>query len=306
MIKTDGGVHLPLIELWSRWKKHADAGPLSLHTLRAYNGDILIFLRFMSYRFKAVSGVELLRTIELTDFRAWLMDLANQDIGAGGRRRAISAVKHFYNYLGKYEGKVENTALRLLQSPKMNQKLPRPVSAYQIVKLIAIGSQEWTEIRDHALFMLLYGCGLRIDEALQLDIQQKPQNGYVRVIGKGRRERDVPVIREVEVAIERYLAARPGWKAGDEPLFIGTQGGRLSQGTAQRAMRRRREALGLPDTVTPHALRHSFASHLLQNGANLREIQELLGHASLATTQIYTEIDGRKLIEEYKKGMKRR
>jgi integrase/recombinase XerC len=155
-------------------------------------------------------------------------------------------------------------------------------------------------LRNYALFMLLYGSGLRIGEALSLNIAQMPHDGYLRVTGKGRKERQVPVLKNVEEALQEYLDACPYAQTAERAIFIGKRGERLNQGVAQREMRSLRNTLGLPETATPHALRHSFATHLLQNGANLREIQELLGHASLSTTQRYTEINAEELIKIYK------
>ena len=186
--------------------------------------------------------------------------------------------------------------------------------------------EDWIGQRDRALFTLLYGCGLRIDEALSLNMIDLPHDGFIRVRGKGNKERQVPVITVVEAALEAYLEQSPFHTSlrdaqaakqsitenglprdlsvarndGSQPLFVGTRGGRLNQGVAQKAMRDLRATLGLPETATPHALRHSFATHLLQNGANLREIQELLGHSSLSTTQRYTEINAAELMRIYK------
>ncbi len=160
--------------------------------------------------------------------------------------------------------------------------------------------QDWIAARDRALFTLLYGCGLRIDEALSLNIEDMPRDGFLRVVGKGDKERQVPVIELVNNTILNYVKLIPFGTEGKSPLFLGARGKRLNQGIAQKAMRELRKTLGLPENATPHALRHSFATHLLQNGANLREIQELLGHASLSTTQRYTEINAEELMKVYK------
>jgi integrase/recombinase XerC len=159
--------------------------------------------------------------------------------------------------------------------------------------------EDWTTARDRALFTLLYGCGLRIQEALGLDINDLPRDGFLRVMGKGRKERQVPVLPVVEKSLSMYRATCPFAETRDRPLFVGEKGNRLHQGVAQKSMRDMRRAFNLPETATPHALRHSFATHLLQNGANLREIQELLGHASLSTTQRYTDVNAAELIKIY-------
>jgi integrase/recombinase XerC len=160
-------------------------------------------------------------------------------------------------------------------------------------------NNSWTGLRERALFMLLYGCGLRIDEALKLNHGNRPLNGEVRVMGKGSKERLVPVIPVVERMLNEYLAACPFPLEKDTPLFLGSRGKRLNQGVAQRDLRNLRKSIGLPESVTPHALRHSFATHILVNGADLRTIQELLGHASVSTTQRYTDFDNAQLMEIY-------
>lgn len=301
--KTIGGV-------FQQWRDALRAQGKSRHTCRAYAHDVGHFLSFLQDRRRRhLSKPADLGEVDISEFRAWLSLLASTGVSASSRARMLASLRGFYRWLDR-EGLAHNITINLVQSAKRPRKLPRPVSAGMIVRLIEAGSESWTEIRDHALFMLLYGCGLRIEEALALDLADwramDISDCYLRVTGKGGKQRQVPVLSAVQVAVNRYLRRVPFCMPPGTPLFIGTRGGRLSQGTVQKCMRRRRAALGLPDTVTPHALRHSFATHLLENGANLREIQELLGHASLATTQIYAEVDGRKLIAEYKKGMKRR
>jgi integrase/recombinase XerC len=165
---------------------------------------------------------------------------------------------------------------------------------------------DWITARNGALFTLLYGAGLRIDEALSLNIADMPQEGFLRVMGKGRRERQVPVLEVVVDILDVYRKACPYPEERERPLFLGQRGKRLHQGVAQKAMRDVRQALGLPETATPHALRHSFATHLLQNGANLREIQEMLGHSSLSTTQRYADMDMSSIMDTYKKAFPRK
>ena len=160
--------------------------------------------------------------------------------------------------------------------------------------------KDWIGLRNTALFTLLYGCGLRIEEALTLKIKELPRDGFLRVTGKGNKEREVPVLEIVEKSIQIYLVSCPYPPSPERAVFLGSRGGKLNQGVAQLAVRDLRKALGLPDSVTPHALRHSFATHLLENGANLRQIQELLGHVSLSTTQRYTEINAQEMLRVYK------
>jgi len=166
--------------------------------------------------------------------------------------------------------------------------------------------EDWIAIRDRALFTLLYGSGLRINEALSLNIEDLPREGFIRVIGKGDKERQVPILEQIELRLTEYRAACPYPETPKRALFLGAKGGRLNQGVVQKSMRDLRKQLSLPETATPHALRHSFATHLLQNGANLREIQELLGHASLSTTQRYTDVNFEDLRAVYDKAHPRK
>ena len=207
-------------------------------------------------------------------------------------------------------GILHNAAISVVRTPKQAHKLPRPLQEGQALKVLEaaglFAKEDWVEARDRALFTLLYGCGLRIDEALSLNIDDMPRDGFLRVVGKGSKERQIPVIEIVNTTLVHYItllglgSASGNVATGSMPLFRGVRGGRLNQGVAQKAMRDLRKAIGLPETATPHALRHSFATHLLQNGANLREIQELLGHSSLSTTQRYTEINAEELMRVYK------
>ena len=222
--------------------------------------------------------------------------------GNASRARTLSGVKNFLSWMDK-QGIAHNPAIKTVRTPKMPRKLPRPLHESQAFNLLAeTGNGDWVTMRDKALFTLLYGCGLRIDEALSLDITHLPRDGFLRVIGKGRKERQVPILPMVVDAINAYRTVCPYEEESTRPLFIGEKNGkRLNQGVAQKAMRDLRRTLALPDTATPHALRHSFATHLLQNGANLREIQELLGHASLSTTQRYTDVNAEEMMAIYRK-----
>ncbi len=232
-------------------------------------------------------------------------------------------MKNFLGWLDR-QGILHNAAVDSIRSPKLPHKLPRPLHEKQIDQVLESATdqsrEDWIGRRDRALFTLLYGCGLRIDEALSLNIGDWPnalslplrglplpegrgikgEGDFLRVTGKGRKERQVPVLPAVHAAMNNYLEVFPFAREPGTPLFIGTKGKRLNQGMAQKSMRKMRGGLRLPETATPHALRHSFATHLLQNGANLREIQELLGHASLSTTQRYTEVNAEELLKIYK------
>lgn len=200
------------------------------------------------------------------------------------------------------QGIAHNAAISTVQAPKLPRKLPRPMEETQAFRLLDdMILDNWVAIRDRALFTLLYGCGLRINEALSLNIENLPRDGFLRVIGKGNKERQVPILLQIEKRLAEYRAACPYAETPTRALFLGAKGGRLNQGVIQKAMRDLRKQLSLPETATPHALRHSFATHLLQNGANLREIQELLGHASLSTTQRYTDVNFEDLRAVYAK-----
>jgi len=273
---------------------------VSKHTLRAYISDVTGFIGFLNQHHEKAPGLNDLSEANIRDFRAWMSRRTMDGASAATRARQLSGVKNFLSWLDK-QGIMHNAAAKTVRSPKLPHKLPRPLSERQSFQITDVPAGEgWTGERDRALFTLLYGCGLRIDEALGLDITDLPRDGFVRVRGKGNKERQVPVLDIVNVAIDRYRAVCPFTEESGRPLFLGVQGKRLHQGVAQKVMRDMRRALGLPETATPHALRHSFATHLLQNGANLREIQELLGHASLSTTQRYTEVDAKELIRVYK------
>ena len=200
------------------------------------------------------------------------------------------------------QGIAHNAAINTVRAPKLPHKLPKPMEEVQAFRLLdAMVLESWIDYRNRALFTLLYGCGLRIDEALSLNIGDLPRDGFIIVTGKGNKERQIPILKEIEAKIEDYRTACPEPEFAERPLFLGAKGKRLHQGVVQKSMRDLRAQLNLPDTATPHSLRHSFATHLLQNGANLREIQELLGHVSLSTTQIYTEVNFEDLRAVYAK-----
>ena len=287
---------------WLRWLKVEKN--LSRHTLRAYTNDVSQFIDFLCRHHGRAPALKDLSDTSLRDFRSWMSGQSMNGQSAATRARALSGIKNFFKWMDR-EGILHNAALKSVRTPKQPRKLPRPLfekQALQVLDAPAIADQDaWIIRRDQALMTLLYGCGLRIDEALSLNIRDLPRDGFIRVLGKGRKERQVPVLKIVTDALDSYRAICPFAETQDRPLFLGARGKRMRQQIAQKAMRDMRASLGLPETATPHALRHSFATHLLQNGANLREIQELLGHASLSTTQRYTDINARELIDIYKR-----
>ena len=277
----------------------------SRHTLRAYTKDILYFLEFLTSHLGKPPGMNDLGDTSLRDFRSWLSQRMAAGASNATRARQLSSIRSFLKWLDK-QGFLHNAAIGGVRTPKLPHKLPRALPVDQAKTLTrnleGIGHQEgWVAYRDRALFTLLYGCGLRIDEALQLNYGTRPQRGEVRVIGKGSKERLVPVMEIVQKMIDEYIAQSPFPFDKETPLFLGSRGGRLNQGVAQRQLRILRNQLNLPESLTPHALRHSFATHILVNGGDLRTIQELLGHASVSTTQRYTDFDDAQLMEIYKK-----
>jgi integrase/recombinase XerC len=286
---------------WVDYLRHEKM--VSRHTLRAYTGDLTHFITFLRNHYGAPPSLENLSNAGIRDFRAWMSKKSMEGTSNSSRARSLSGIKSFLGWLDK-QGIMHNAAIGTVRSPKLAHKLPRPLHENQAGRLIEeadlLTEGDWTGQRDRALFTLLYGCGLRINEALSLNVGDMPHNGVIRVTGKGNKQREVPVIDIVEQTIKAYLEQCPFEMPASDALFKGERGKRLNQGIAQKAMRDLRTTLGLPETATPHALRHSFATHLLQNGANLREIQELLGHASLSTTQRYTEINGEELLRVYK------
>lgn len=274
---------------------------LSPHTLRAYSTDMTQFIKFMVEYAGKPPSLDDLSEFDLRSFRAWMSERAMKGLSAASRARSLSGIKNFLSWLDR-NGYMHNAAISNVRSPKLPHKLPRPLHEGQALEFIEDSPDEsWTDKRNRALFTLLYGCGLRIQEALGLDVRHLPgEDGFLRVMGKGGKERQVPVLKIVQKALDDYREACPYPEEPDRPLFLGARGKRMKQQIAQKAMRELRVEFGLPENATPHALRHSFATHLLQNGANLREIQELLGHASLSTTQRYTEIDREKLMATYR------
>ena len=281
---------------------------MSRHTLRAYGSDVGEFINFMFDHLGTQPSLNDLSEISIRDFRSWMSKMTIGLKANASRARSLSGVKNLLTWLDK-QGIMHNAAINIVRSPKTPHKLPRPMHENQAFDMIEnagmLEKKDWVGMRNSALFMLLYGCGLRINEALSLDIKDLPEGGFLRVTGKGNKQRQVPVLTIVEQYLNKYLSSCP-YHHNDKndknrAIFLGARGERLNQGVAQYAMRTLRSSLGLPENATPHALRHSFATHLLQNGANLREIQELLGHASLSSTQIYTEIDSKRMLETYKK-----
>jgi integrase/recombinase XerC len=272
------------------------------NTVTAYAGDVTEFLAFITGHKGESQGLGALSKITISDMRAWMANSRGAGVGPRSLARKLSAVKVFYRWLAAREG-FEPTAVLLTRSPKFTKKLPRPLAidaARDMIETVEMQSLEpWVAARDAAVVTLLWGCGLRISEALALKGIDAPLPQVMRIIGKGGKERIVPVVDAARAAVDAYVKACPHMLTDDGPLFRGVRGGVLSPRAIQKAMASARMQLGLPATATPHALRHSFATHLLNAGGDLRTIQELLGHESLSTTQAYTAIDTARLLDVY-------
>ena len=276
---------------------------LSDNTLLAYHTDVAGFMAFMTLHSGQRAGLAALARISVSDMRAWMAQQRAQKIAPRSLARKLSAVKNFYVWLAAREG-FEPTAVLSLQTPKFQAKLPRPLSedaALAVVETVELQALEsWVGARDVAVVTLLYGAGLRISEALGLKRSDAPLPDVLKIAGKGSKERMMPILEVARKAVDIYLRLCPHPATADSPLFVGVRGGALSPRLIQKAMQQTRLQLGLPSTATPHALRHSFATHLLSAGGDLRSIQELLGHSSLSTTQNYTVVDTARLLEVYK------
>jgi integrase/recombinase XerC len=293
------------VEDWTAWLTHERRA--SAHSIAAYRRDLAGFLRFLTDHQGHPPGIGDLRRLERGDFRGWLARRSDRGLKATSSARALSALKSFFRFLAR-RGLVENAALGTLRPPRLPRSVPKALSAAEAQDVIdeagIYASAPWIALRDRALFMLLYGAGLRIAEALALDrrdLPSGPANAMTElmVTGKGSKQRRVPLLPEIRAALADYAQACPFGAAKEDPLFVGARGDRLSARVAQRELARLRALLGLPDTATPHALRHSFATHLLAGGGDLRTIQELLGHSSLSTTQRYTDVDSSAMLALY-------
>ena len=291
------------------WLEHLGAERrYSSKTVEAYARDVRQLLAFLSGHFgRKLSAADLAR-LEPRDVRAFLAARRSEGLSGRSLMRTLAGARSFARYLER-QGKVALPAFSAVRSPKLAKTLPKPLPVTAAKRLLdpelRAGEERepWVIARDAAVLALLYGSGLRISEALALKRGEVPDPGKgdaIVVTGKGNKSRMVPVLQAVLVLISDYVAICPYGLGAESPLFVGTKGGALSPRIVQLAMARLRGALGLPQSATPHALRHSFATHLLARGGDLRAIQELLGHASLATTQIYTEVDAERLMQVYR------
>lgn len=277
----------------------------SEHTVTAYEIDLRNFFEFLSGHCGGEVSIAILSGLKLRDFRSWLAARNAKRLTAKSTARALSVVRSFYRYMEK-QGKLDNAAIFHLRTPKLPKSLPKALPEEQaMASLASVGDTHkelWTQFRDIALLTLIYGCGLRISEALSLTLGDVPAgSATIMITGKGNKQRMVPILPQIHEAIAEYRKHCPHPIVNSEPLFKGTRGGPLRPEIFQKEIRLLRAQLGLPDSVTPHAFRHSFATHLLTSGGDLRTIQELLGHADLSTTQRYTKVDHERFLSVYSK-----
>jgi len=296
-------------EAWRDWLKSERR--LAGHTLVAYEHDVAAFLGFMTGYLGRPLSLEALARLKPAEFRAWLAERARQGPARTSTARAFSSVRSFFAFLDK-RGLAHNSSIGAIQTPKLPRSVPKALSERDMDELLDAASEQeraaWIDLRDGAILLLLYGAGLRIGEALGLTKSMvegllKASQDTLSVTGKGNKMRLVPLLPQVLEALKAYREACPYAAAlgPRDAFFVGARGGPLDPAIVQKRVRDIRRALGLADSVTPHALRHSFATHLLGAGGDLRTIQELLGHASLSTTQRYTDVDSARLIDVYRK-----
>ena len=292
------------IEEWWDWLRHEKRA--SEHTISSYGHDLNGFFKFIAGHIGYAPGLHDLKGLRSTDFRSFLAARNADGLSRTSTARAVSTLRGLFRFLEK-RGFATNAAIHALRTPKVPKSVPRALTEDDAVLTVntieGLASEPWIGKRDKALLAILYGCGLRISEALSLGRDQVmgagDRTGMLRVFGKSGKERVVPVLPAVTGMVRNYLDACPHDPGPDGPLFLGRRGKRLNAAVAQKQMRSVRRALGLPETATPHAMRHSFATHLLAGDGDLRTIQELLGHASLSTTQRYTDVDAAKLQSVY-------
>jgi integrase/recombinase XerC len=286
---------------WLQQERHAAA-----NTIEAYGHALAGLLGFLTRHLGGEPDLSALAGLRAADIRAWLASLANDGLAAASRAQHLSAARGFFRYLNRRHG-LDISAIRLVSTARVRPALPRALTvdqAREITERVGeVADQAALQARDTAFFSLLYGCGLRIAEAIGLNVPDAvalPISRSLRVIGKGSKTRLVPVLPAICSAIDAWLALHPN-RQSDGPLFVGARGKRLDPAVAQKVLRTYRRLAGLPEHATPHALRHSFATHLLAGGSDLRSIQDLLGHATLSTTQRYTAVDDAGLIAVWQK-----
>ena len=289
-----------LIKEWASY--NINLRNLSENSVKAYSLDLRDFLNF-SFKESVVVLKSDLSNISAHTIRLWILSLRNRSVKASSLSRKISSLKNFFHWLENSHN-IFNSAISKLDSPKKDSKLPRPIAVNDIKNLFSAfenkKEKRWIISRNQAIFLLLYTCGLRISEAINMKTNELPLNTSVLVKGKGKKERMVPILNIANQAIENYTKQCPYPISNSEYIFLGIRGNRMLPRSFQKAMERARNSIGLPSSTTPHSLRHSYATHLLNAGTDLRSIQKLLGHSSLSSTQIYTQIEQKRLLQVYK------
>lgn len=289
-------------ENWIDWLRHEKK--VSPHTLEAYERDVRDFLGFITGHIAKEPELVDLEDLRAADFRAYLAYRRAEGLTASSLRRVLSSIRSFFKRQER-DGLIHNPYLKTIRTPKVGVRLPRPLAADDTLELLESAADTtgplWIRNRNVAVLTMLYGGGLRINEALSLNYEDLPKSGALTLVGKGNKERIVPILPAVQEALKQYLNECPFLLEAGGPLFVGQRGKRLTARVVQLTMQTLRRNLNLPETATPHALRHSFATHLLESGSDLRSIQELLGHASLSSTQRYTDLDMEKLLQVYDK-----
>lgn len=288
-----------LLSNWQSWMKNEKL--YSSHTVESYLIDVAMFLTFLQNHLNHDISSHNLKEVSPQIVRSWLTKLKGNNYKATSYARYLAALKNFFNYLKKFE-KIPIQDLSLVRIKTQRRSLPKALNItdamYALQETTNISKNTWVQLRDYALLTLLYGCGLRISEALSINATDL-HSEYLRIKGKGNKERSVPILSDVKAAISKYLDHCPYKPQGANPIFVGERGKPLQSAIVQKQIRKIRTNLGLSNSVTPHTFRHSFATHLLTNGADLRSIQELLGHKNLDTTEIYTNLDAKKLLSVY-------
>ncbi len=277
----------------------------SKNTIISYQTDIYYFFKFLyEYRQEKVH-IDMLENLDVRDFRSFLANRNNQEFANVSNARAVSVLRSFFSYLNK-NGKILNSKIKNVKIPKIPKPIPKSVDEIDIKRIMELlknfNKENWYYLRDLALLTLIYGCGLRITESLLITKNHLKNNeDFITIAGKGNKERIVPILPIVRERINDYLKSCPYDMSSSDPIFLGARGRTYHPVLFQALIRKIRKYLQLPDSVTPHAFRHSFATHLLEGGGDLRSIQELLGHSSLSTTQRYTKVDKRRLLDVYAK-----
>jgi integrase/recombinase XerC len=274
----------------------------SKNTIISYKTDLSSFTKFLSSYHEKITDLSAFDNLTVQDIRAFLANRNLKDLSNRSNARAVSVLRSFFKYLNNND-KTKNNIVKNIKSPKIIKSLPKSVDAIDIEKIMKLlknfNKYNWCYKRDLALLTLIYGCGLRISESLSITKTNLQNKDFLIITGKGSKERMIPILKIVKKRINDYLNECPYGIAPNETIFLGVRGGKYHPTLFQELIRKIRKSLNLPENITPHAFRHSFATHLLENGADLRSIQELLGHSSLSTTQIYTKVDKKRLLDIY-------